>query len=1096
MKLPADNTAYVSDITGEQPIFPAPAGTTAHQFARPPKVGDIFMNRPDGKSWVRTNDVAGLEHWIPLPTRPVVTSFSAAAGSTVPVPDNDPNTHVFAEPPNPGDIYVVHNEDGRSQTWIAIQGFGGQPVFWQHTASLPPQYTMSMVAGETPDAPGTTTMPADTDIGDMFVNPTDGLMWTAVSDGAGGTRWMDVGSRPGVTVSIIPGELPTAAVTAPRLNDEFINTADHLAWVYADDDGNGSPDWVPVADAAATRPDVTVNDVAGDTPTSLHTYGPPIPETGTWTCRNDRTHQGQTAAPGEFTEAIVTTYSLHPIDEQGTDHTAFFQNLGQHDIVTFTAAGTPYRYDAADAQLVAGTVHFRGQGGTTYVPMDGDVITNLAKQEPVTLVGQRDDVFINRVDGHTWIYADDDGTGSPGWVQLPSPSERPAVTVSDAAGDTPTTDPTTQRDDVFINTVDEMTWIYADNDGTGNPGWVELPQQIPDALQVLHVKGAAASQPDDIRYADLFDLTRFKVGQWARVEMSDVITTVPAGQHIDITNHEGVTYTATLPYTVPVGSWIERWPNNISIWPPPEMRPDVTVSDIPGDTADTHLVPLGTWNVEPHSTAVTAGAVEFRGGSPYVLIMTAADGAGTDHSTTFAQVNVGDTVHVRDATGQNGLDIVATVVNHTHNPAPGNEDLLLINGNETVVGTLPPDGTAVQITFPAANAPAKRDDVFINTHDDKTWIYADDDGSGTPGWVRMGGAVVTTVSNPGETPTTTTVLSTPDAGDVFINTQDQMTWIYDGENGQWIPMGAAAVSGLNLLGIVAAPNPDYEVGSWTMDNSLANGKFTISQRPPGDLTLMPYDANGVNQEIDIMNMNIGPGDKIVMQSLSDPDVRIMCDVQSLGVRTPGSAFVFTGHIETSWQVAALRLPARCGSGWRSTSRTRRHGPTSRYELQHGQLTPGGYLMVDHIHQGGNPALPGIPAATPMNVGDWLVALDSDGDGTSDRFHLVRHDKPPVPGLTIGEIKMWPTTTPPADHLMCDGSTIQRRDVPRSAPVARHQRPARHARSVRAWLQPETGNKGGIKTKHRVADCSTTQQRSSPTSRAATGTTIDQLRVVG
>ena len=49
--------------------------------------------------------------------------------------------------------------------------------------------------------------------------------------------------------------------------------------------------------------------------------------------------------------------------------------------------------------------------------MDGDVITNLAKQEPTTVVGQRDDLFINTHDGVTFVYADDTGAGSPGWIR-------------------------------------------------------------------------------------------------------------------------------------------------------------------------------------------------------------------------------------------------------------------------------------------------------------------------------------------------------------------------------------------------------------------------------------------------------------------------------------------------------------------------------------------------------------------------------------------------------------------------------------------------------------------------------------------------------
>ena len=55
--------------------------------------------------------------------------------------------------------------------------------------------------------------------------------------------------------------------------------------------------------------------------------------------------------------------------------------------------------------------------------------------------------------------------------------------------------------------------------------------------------------------------------------------------------------------------------------------------------------------------------------------------------------------------------------------------------------------------------------------------------------------------------------------------------------------------------------------------------------------------------------------------------------------------------------------------------------------------PGSYYMIDHVPTDGNvPAgVPGV-AGQPVKVGDWLIAVDSDSDGTSDAWHVARHDR--------------------------------------------------------------------------------------------------------
>jgi len=47
------------------------------------------------------------------------------------------------------------------------------------------------------------------------------------------------------------------------------------------------------------------------------------------------------------------------------------------------------------------------------------------------------------------------------------------------------------------------------------------------------------------------------------------------------------------------------------------------------------------------------------------------------------------------------------------------------------------------------------------------------------------------------------------------------------------------------------------------------------------------------------------------------------------------------------------------------------------------------------------------AGKAVRIGDWMVAIDSDNDGTSDTFHVVSHDQPnpmpPTVGHHVGDV---------------------------------------------------------------------------------------------
>ena len=70
--------------------------------------------------------------------------------------------------------------------------------------------------------------------------------------------------------------------------------------------------------------------------------------------------------------------------------------------------------------------------------------------------------------------------------------------------------------------------------------------------------------------------------------------------------------------------------------------------------------------------------------------------------------------------------------------------------------------------------------------------------------------------------------------------------------------------------------------------------------------------------------------------------------------------------------------------------------------------PGSYLIIDHFNTAGtiDSDIPGI-GGQAADMGDWVVAIDGDGDGMSDTFHLVRHDTrtglPSTAGHSVGDV---------------------------------------------------------------------------------------------
>ena len=651
-------TVTTSTTAGETPTTNPPAN---------PQERDWFVNLTDGLAWLAIDDPAnaGTPLWQQISTLPpVVTSFTAGAGASVPAPDDDPNTHVFTDPPRPGDIYVVHNADGRSQTWIAIPGFGSyQPVFWQHTASLPPQYTLSQTSGETPTAPGTATMPTQTDAGDIFINHADSTMWVAVPDAAGtAIEWQLVGAAADrFIVSQTSGETPilpgTATMpTTTKRGDVFVNHADGLVWLAVPIRSTGTAiEWQPLN----SIPDVTVSTTPGENPTGALTFGPHI---GAWIYA-----ESGTMVNGHFDDDGAGTILLSDQHSTGTPPVALLGAIGPGDILRLKPNANTYTDYTVGMSVQDQTVGRSGYIITytsktvTGMPITVGVATPLLASSAgssTPLAGRRNDEFINTADGLAWVYADDTGSGSPGWVPLPEASMASLTVTAQASIEPSTYQPslTPEAQDLFVNQADKRVWLAIEDPTT--PGTVI----------------------------------------WQEV----------GGE-----------------------------------------RPDVTVSTLPGDAPATHLAPLGTWTRARQATVVAPATLQVRGTGPgTAVLMEQTDLAGHNEMATLSQVQVGDTVRIRDASGVNGYDVDVATARTTRNPSSATDDLLMLNGTVTVVGTAPAVGAALTVTFPSGALTPKRDDVFVNKADALTWVYADDDGSGSPGWVLLSSAQPrVTVSN-------------------------------------------------------------------------------------------------------------------------------------------------------------------------------------------------------------------------------------------------------------------------------------------------------------------------------------------------------------
>ena len=82
----------------------------------------------------------------------------------------------------------------------------------------------------------------------------------------------------------------------------------------------------------------------------------------------------------------------------------------------------------------------------------------------------------------------------------------------------------------------------------------------------------------------------------------------------------------------------------------------------------------------------------------------------------------------------------------------------------------------------------QRDDLFINTHDGVTFVYTDDTGAGSPGWIRAGGSASLSIALKGSVANAAALPNGAAAGDVYITLDDDQGNVSDGQ-GNWAKVG-------------------------------------------------------------------------------------------------------------------------------------------------------------------------------------------------------------------------------------------------------------------------------------------------------------------
>jgi len=319
----------------------------------------------------------------------------------------------------------------------------------------------------------------------------------------------------------------------------------------------------------------------------------------------------------------------------------------------------------------------------------------------------------------------------------------------------------------------------------------------------------------------------------------------------------------------------------------------------------------------------------------------------------------------------------------------------------------------------------KRDDVLINTADHTAWIHDGTD------WVPLQLKDQLWTSNiAGQTPTTAGITPTWSAtgeafsaaipGAQFINTADHISWtlvpLAAGGTAQWMLTTSHASQGMSVAGLIAVPSPIADpsgaASEWDAVGGAGwvNGHYIVHSGTGGNgLQVRFVDKAGNNLQSQFASLSLGAGDTIQITDSTGQTLRYelgaapVLDVNSIMFPKAGG---LSGN-DVNWLNAAVTIKLAISAPFTFTWDD--VGPALA------GLKNGDYLLINHVRtdaQGnsiGVPAgIPGLATGTQIGVGDWLVAVDTNGTGSPDQYVLVRHDLqasglPPTTNKQAGDV---------------------------------------------------------------------------------------------
>ena len=322
-------------------------------------------------------------------------------------------------------------------------------------------------------------------------------------------------------------------------------------------------------------------------------------------------------------------------------------------------------------------------------------------------------------------------------------------------------------------------------------------------------------------------------------------------------------------------------------------------------------------------------------------------------------------------------------------------------------------------------------------------------GTPVPSWIKVydfdkGHPTINTLTAPGIVPAVAAIINAK-VGDLTLNTVDKLWWVYvrdpaDPTQFIWLPGGGG--SGHGFAGPKDLPSgdprtdPKYSTGAgfangehlvtdtavwfWNVNNPVLAALYT---EPNATMlghknSLTGAIRNGEAAFGALLAGRKGSAVGEVLVSLDDLQAHVWdgatwvpggtysraggwvkeFDISSLppiGVHQPGELLTIQTGGSLDWASATKQPSVLFGIITATATEPHEYLWAQIDAARLAATPPGSYYMIDHMPADGKiPATGSGLAGQDAAIGDWVVAVDSDQDSTSDVWHLVRHDRTP------------------------------------------------------------------------------------------------------